>query len=153
MSTKSSSKYLKQLNRESVFVTFENAWWFWDFTDSVEADYFGMSIKVWFPNCIKSDPDDLEQVDTFSVEVFDPEKEKTDMCFVKNQAGEQEFGSITKAIEVVNAYIQSRPFTIKLDQDQQYKLYDPNGQVFGEGGLLSLEQAMHLCDYNFNLEE
>lgn len=153
MITESSAKYLKRLNREAVFVNFENAWWFWDFTDSVEADYFGMRIKVWFPNCTKRDPNDFEQVDTFSVEIFDPKKEKTNMHFIKHESGEVQFSRLSKAIEIVNGYIQSRPFTIKAAGDQQYRLYDPNDKEFGESELMSLEQAMHLCDYNFNLKQ
>jgi len=148
MRFKTSPRYLDRLNKKAVFVTFTDSSWHNEPTDSAEADYFGCTLRVSFPNSRR--PDLLERFNTFCLELFATDQQG---CYqqLDYPPFDQEYGTLAAAANAINAYIRSRPFTILRHERGKYQLLDPAGYDYS-GEYLTLAEAKRACAGNFKLK-
>lgn len=150
MRRKTNDRFLARLNRNAVFVRFDDTTHPNENTDSAEAEYFGKVISVSFPNASRQVLDDKECYTTFYLRLYDVDQYG---CYdlLEYKPFEQDFATLREALSAINLYIRSRPFTIIKCDRGNYVLLNPfNADYIGE--YLTLRDAKRICKHNFNLK-
>jgi len=141
-------KLLNRLNRKAIFVHFEDYPYF--FTEDYEvasAMYFGVEILITFPNT----PAEIER----------NQEGSEDYCIQLNleqwtgdqespfELWDKEAFNFKHAVQIINDYIRSRPFTLIKKSRGRYDLLDPNGQPYRVD--VDLKQAKLLTAGNLKI--
>ena len=141
-------KLLTRLNRKAIFVHFEDyPYFFNDGYEAASAMYFGVEIIVTFPNTPAEIERNQEGSEDYCIQLdleqWTGEKESP------FELWDKEAFNFKHAVQIINDYIQSRPFILIKKRGGQYDLLDPNGKPFQVD--IDLKQAKQLSAKNLKI--
>jgi len=148
MRTYKNEALLRKLNKNVVFIKFEDVTLPNDLVESIMCDYFGMNIKILLPYCCTTNC--IKLIFGFFIVAEDYSSRPQQISFMKSSDDKNEFHKVEDVIKMVNEYVLSRPFQILKWGTGKYKyiLLDPNGLNY-TGEYVSLTDAKRTCDFNY----